>query len=215
MLTKQNLVDAVKCSECGAPSPSDLSRETGRLACPQCGGTAFIIEASITETVQFSDRVSGELVPGIQARDWELRWTLLQDELAQILRPHTEMMSGQSIHLAAQRLFSFFIHAYHLKDALKRFIGDEIEDVVTKDQTLSLLADVANLDKHTSLDRRTRSDAVPCTIKISGEDLPAVGWRLIVQIEHQGRVLDGLCLAKDVMKTWRGKLESWEQEGRF
>jgi hypothetical protein len=120
------------------------------------------IEDSITETLSVSDHVQAALVPGNQTRDWKQRWNLVQHELALILSPHTETISGGSIHVALQRFFSFLVSAYHLKDALKDaslgigLSASAVEDAVTNDVRLALLADLANLDKHMKLARAAK-----------------------------------------------------------
>lgn len=190
---------------------------TARSPCPHCGGTSLTIEVSIAEALSLSDHVQAALVPGNQTRDWKQRWKLVQDELALIVRPHTETMSGESIHSALQRLFSFFISAYHLKDALKDaapgigLSGSDVEIAVTNDARLALLADLANLDKHMKLNRAPRSGTVPVIGEISGSDDPkGGGWRLSLQISHGTRSLDGLSVAEAAVNAWREKLAAWQ-----
>lgn len=134
-----------------------------------------------------------------------------------ILRPHTDGLSIASIHGARQRLFLFFIATYHLKDALKDAAGrlglipSDVEDTVTNDARLALLADLANLDKHMKLSRRPpRSGTVPVIGKISGsDDQEGGGWQISVPIKHGARILDGLAVAEDAVNAWREKLTAW------
>jgi hypothetical protein len=210
-------MNAATCSKCGAPRSPDLAEGTARPPCPQCGGTSLTISMSIVESLSMSDQLSAELVPGNQARDWQQRWKLVQDEIQLIRRPDTGTMSEESIHASLQRLFSFFILAYHLKDALKDAapgLGlkpSDIEDAVTYDPRLALLADLANLDKHVKLNHQARSGSVPVIEKISGADLRAGGgWQLSAKIKHGASILDGLVIAEDIVTAWRERLMAWQ-----
>lgn len=168
------------------------------------------------ETLSASDHLGSALIPGNQTRDWKQRWKLVQDELSLILRPRTEALSAESIHTALQHLFSFFIAAYHLKDALKDSAGgiglnpSDVEDAVTNDARLALLADLANLDKHMKLSHVPRSGTVPVIGEVSGSDArDGGGWQISVQIKHGARILDGLAVAEDATNAWREKLLAW------
>ena len=125
-------------------------------------------------------------------------------------------MSGESIHARLQQLFSFFIHAYHLKDALKDAApslglnASDIEAAITNDPRLALLADLANLDKHFKLTNPPRSGCVPAIEQISGVDNAAGnGWFLSVKIKHYAVILDGLAVAKDAIAAWQEKFSAW------
>ena len=124
-------------------------------------------------------------------------------------------MSTESIHASAYRLFSFFIQTYHLKDALKDAapglgLKPNVEDTITNDSRLALLADLANLDKHTKLTKAPRSGCAPVIKPISGVDSSTGnGWRLSVKIEHGASVLDGLSVAQDAVTAWQEKLKAW------
>jgi len=171
-------------------------------------------EESIVESVSASDSLQAELIPGNQARDWKQRWRLVEDELQDILHPHSETMSSVSIHAAQQRLLSFFILTYHLKDALKEaapglgFSSSDVEDAITNDARLALLADLVNQDKHMRLSH-PRSGTVPVIDQVSGVDRAGGGWQLSVRIKHGASMLDGLAVAEDTVKAWREKLTNW------
>jgi hypothetical protein len=163
-----------------------------------------------------SVQCSGELIPGNQARDWKQRWALVQMDLQSVSAPSTETMSRESIHAWLQRLFSFFIHAYHLKDALKDaasslgLIASDIENAITSDPRLALLADLANLDKHFKLTKPPRSGCMPVIGPVSGVDCTTGGgWLLSVKIEHNAVSLNGLTVARDACSAWREKLAAW------
>lgn len=130
--------------------------------------------------------------------------------------PSAETMSGESIHAWLQQLLSFFIHAYHLKDALKDAApslgldASEIEAAITNDPRLALLADLANLDKHFKLKKLPRSGCVPVIQQISGVDSAAAnGWLLSVKIVHGKVILDGLTVAKQAIAAWQENLSTW------
>ena len=171
---------------------------------------------SVEGSISFSGHYSAEFVPGNQARDWRQRWELVQGGIQRISLPHVEVMSGESIHAAVQRLFSFFIQAYHLKDALKEAAPQlglrlsDVEDAIKNDPRLALLADLANLDKHIQLTKPPRSGFAPIVEKISGADSSTGnGWLLVVRIRHGASILDGLTVAQDAVSAWQEKLRRW------
>jgi hypothetical protein len=171
---------------------------------------------SIEESVSVTAHCSAELVPGNQARDWKQRWKVLQEDLQFISSPRTEAMSGDSIHSSLQRLCSYFIHTYHLKDALKDaapglgLSASDIEAAITNDPRLALLADLANLDKHVNLNK-LRSGSAPVIEQVSGVDSSTgSGWSLSVKIKHGATVLDGMTVAQNAAAGWREKLTAWE-----
>jgi hypothetical protein len=209
-------MDAITCLTCGALRPPELSATLERPPCPQCGGTALKFAVSIEESISVSVLCSAELIPGNQARDWKQRWTQVQRDFQSVSSPSTETMSGESIHAWLQRLFSFFIHAYHLKDALKDAAfslglnASDIETAITNDPRLALLADLANLDKHFKLTNSPRSGCTPVIDKISGVDsATGSGWFLSVKITHGSVALDGMAVAKDAISAWQEKLSAW------
>ncbi len=209
-------MDTVTCSKCGTPRPPELAQGFERPPCPHCGETSLTIGISLNETLSISSHASAELIPGNQSRDWNQRWKLIQDEIPIILQPHTTPMSGDLIHTSLQRLLSFFILSYHLKDALKDAapgLGlkpSDVESAITNDARLALLADLANLDKHMKLTKAPRSGTVPSIEKISGvDDQASGGWMLSVQIKHGASTLDGLNIAKDAVNAWQQWLKTW------
>lgn len=206
----------VVCSSCGADRPPELATTSERPPCPHCGGTALTFNVAIEESVSVTAHCSSELVPGNQARDWKQRWKVLQEDLQVISSPCTEVMSSDSIHSAMQRLCSYFIHAYHLKDALKEaapglgLTASDIEDAITNDPRLALLADLTNLDKHTNLTKPPRSGSAPVIQQTSGVDNSMrSGWNLSAKIEHGTVVLDGMTVAQNATDAWREKLTAW------
>lgn len=210
-------MDTATCSTCGAPRPPELSATLERPPCPQCGGAALTFAVSIEESISASAQCSAELIPGNQARDWKQRWSQVQKDIQSVSSPSVETMSGESIHAWLQQLFSFFIHAYHLKDALKDaapslgLTASDIEAAIKNDLRLALLADLANLDKHFKLTKPPKSGCVPIIEQISGVDSAAGnGWFLSVKVKHGTVILDGLAVAKDSIAAWQEKLSAWE-----
>jgi hypothetical protein len=206
----------VYCSSCGLERPRELTTTTERPPCSQCGGTALTINLAIDEAVFAKTNLGSEIVPGSQKRDWKQRWQVLQGDLEVISAPCTDVMSSNTIHTALQRLCSFFIQAYHLKDALKEAApelglrGTDIEDAITLDPRLALLADLANLDKHLTLTRQPRSGFTPVIKTFSGVDDPSGhGWNLSAKIAHGNELLDGVSAAKQATDAWREKLSMW------
>lgn len=130
-----------------------------------------------------------------------------------MLAPSTAVLSADSIHAAFNRLAAFYVQTYHVKDAL---IADEratgvsrrtIEAAIDHNADLALLADLCNMDKHGPL-RRLRSGAAPKITALEGAGQPA-GWQLRLHIEHAGRRLDGLDVAKASVDAWERELAAW------
>jgi hypothetical protein len=118
--------------------------------------------------------------------------------------------------MVRDQLHSFYVQAYHLKDALKNYFSSigrnphDIEAVVNKSPRLALLADLANLDKHGRFTKPPRSGHTPKIKRVSGIDEPGSrGWRLSMIIEHDGRELDGLEVARWAIDTWEAELRAF------
>ena len=174
-----------------------------------------MIQDGISESATAKDTVLGELFPSAQVRDWKLRWKLIEGELPRILALHTEPTSADSIQVAQQRLHSFLIHAFHLKDALidaASGLGiskSDVENAIKADARLALLADLANADKHLTLTNPLKSGILPVIGRVSGVDQAEGGWKLSVPVAHGSRTLDGLGVAEDAVKAWRQQLTLW------
>jgi len=213
--TMDDTEHSVFCSGCGSPldQPANLPVEE-RTPCPICGSMSRQINVTCTDKVKFTDSLSMELTPGTQARDWRQRWIEIQEHLKRLLAPHSEPMSAASIQNANHDLHSFFVQAYHLKDSLIHDAGTTgvrattIENTITADPHLALLADLANLDKHGKLSKAPRSGDIP-TWDVSGVSDGDAGWRLSLTIRHKGKTHDGLSLAGDVASAWERQLNGW------
>lgn len=172
------------------------------------------INLRVTDNLRVASSVSLELTPGAQARDWRQRWIEIQDHLKRLVTPHSESMSAASIQNANHDLHSFFVQAYHLKDALIQDAGttgvsaNSIENAITADPSLALLADLANLDKHGKLTKPPRSGDIP-TYQVSGVSEEKTGWRLSLRIQHRGKTYDGLNFAADAVTAWEQHLRHW------
>lgn len=152
-------------------------------------------------------------MPGDQARGWERRWKNLKNSLQGLTQPAFGVMSGDAIHADAQRLLAFFVDAYNLKDALKAeatSLGinpQAVEDAINRDPRLTLVADLANLEKHTTLSKPPRSGIAPSVAQIVGQDVRGTtGWRSVVTIRHGTANLDALEVAKDGILGWEDAL---------
>jgi hypothetical protein len=87
---------------------------------------------------------------------------------------------------------------------------DAINQVRFADPALSLLADLANLDKQSRLNRPPRSGEVPRIVSVSGEQPGSGGgWRLCLRIQHKGQALDGMDIAREAMDAWRTYLRTF------
>jgi len=169
-----------------------------------------------TENLKMNGSLSAELIPGRQARDWRQRWIEIQEHLKRLHAPRSEPMLAASIQNANHELQSFFVQAYHLTDSLKQDAGTTgvpgttIEDAITADSHLSLLADLANLDKHAKWDPRKapRSGDIP-TWDVSGVSDDDAGWRLSLKIRRKGKTHDGLNFAGEAVSAWERHLRRW------
>jgi hypothetical protein len=164
--------------------------------------------------------VAGSLRVGlgtVPSRDWRRRWEVLQQELAHLRAARGGEFSGDAVHAAQQQLQSFYIQAYHLKDALTAdspshgITPDALENAITADPNLALIADLANLDKHFALNRPPRSGDVPRVTSVQGLRAGSGegGWQLEVVISHNSQSLDGLSIAERAVESWRRHLTSW------
>ncbi|MHB8438523.1 MAG: hypothetical protein ACYDD4_05095 [Acidimicrobiales bacterium] len=157
--------------------------------------------------------MSASLSPGMQERDWRLRWAQAQRDLTEVTSTRHEPLSGDTINTAAARLHAFYIQTYHIKDVLKAdsstgVAPKDIENAISADSDLALLADLANLDKHGRLSAPPRSGSVPKIESVQGGTFKD-GWRLTMVIEHGGKRLDGLDVANDAVAAWRRALMGW------
>lgn len=211
-------MDEVKCAGCGTNRPAEIASMQVRPACPKCGEKGLNISVSFEDaaSLEVTDSISSALFPAQQDRDWNIRWMLINNEIKEILSPIFEPMSATLIHAAHQKLCSFFIQAYHLKDALKgaapglRLRPEDVEEAINNDPRLALLADLANLDKHFKLSRPPRSGHTPVFEQIHGVDSESGnGWRLVASIKHGSLLLDGIAVAQDVIAAWNEKMRSW------
>jgi hypothetical protein len=172
------------------------------------------------ETMKYSEHVSVVLTPAAQVRDWRQRWIEIQEHLKRLRAPHSEEMSGKSIQSANHALHSFFVQAYHLKDSLIHdskatgVSGSTIENAIGQDPHLALLADLANLEKHQELKvdkkHQPRSGHVPVYGVVSGKSNGNTGWQLSVEIQHNGKTLDGLTFADEAVSQWEKQLRNWK-----
>lgn len=167
--------------------------------------------------VNIAQALEVALSPRYQGWDWKQRWEHVQHELGQLTSRHPEELSGQAISRAHRDLESFYIQAYHINDPLRQketSLGlqrDTIKNTISSDPDLALLADLANLDKHYKLNRSPRSGAVPKIVSAQGvrSGSGEGGWRLKVTIEHDGKLLDGLDVARAAVEAWRRHLKGW------
>jgi len=86
-------------------------------------------------------------------------------------------------------------------------------NAINADPALSLVGDLANLDKHATIDAKKyppKTGHVPTIGAASGSgSTSGEGWRLNLPIVHNGRTLDGLTVAQQAVDAWRGLLTGW------
>jgi hypothetical protein len=209
------------CSQCHAPrDAADLSAGASRRPCPNCGSTAMTVGQTVHEVTQTTASVSTKLIPADQTRGWRQRFHEAERELQGLLAPRTSPRSAETVNAERDAVHAFYVQTYHIKDALKAdaastgVAGATIENAITAEPALALLADLANLDKHGAWDaRRTpRSGSVPVFAShggTSGHDSQPETWRLEIEIRHAGRTRDGLRVAEDAVTAWRRLLTGW------
>ena len=209
-------VDILRCGNCGASQPEPLDASLGYPDCNRCGARAWHIDVTITECVNASSEVLGTLTPGGDTtRNWKYRWQAAQEDLERLCAPSMETMSRNTIFAWRDRLCGWYVDAYQLKDALKIAAPNlgidppAIETAINDDLRLALLADLANQDKHTQLDRPPRSGLVPKIGVPKGSDVLPCGWILQLPVHHGPRTLDGLEIAREAVAAWREKLKAW------
>lgn len=202
-----DLVDAY-CSGCRRDRSND---PTTRTPCSVCGVSALTFNRTSTASLSVvTDSVSYTLTPGEQGRGWRSRWRTLTADLSTIEKDRPDSPETSKIELGERDLLDFYVRAYHLKDAL---IADgvvpsaELEAAITATPELALPADLANLDKHGRLNRPPRSGHVPRVVSRSGSSA-SHGWRLDVAIEHAGRRLDGVTVARQAIDAFARWLTS-------
>jgi hypothetical protein len=191
-----------------------LANEVPRPPCPQCGSKALAFEVGVAEEVNVAMSVSASLKPGDQSLGWSRRWEAAQDQLAKLLVPRTEELSGKAIKDARDELLNFYVRTFHIKDALKveakslDLDKDAVEKTVNKDPTLALLGDLANLVKHHGKRRDPVSGDSPEIVEACGTS-GQEGWRLDLSIRHFGSDLDGITVAQDAVAAWKRLLTGW------
>lgn len=206
----------VACSACATRREPSIARTTPRPPCSVCGATGITLTIEAATEVNIAGTVNVSL-GAVPERDWSRRWEVLTRERERLHAPRAGELSAGAVQSALQELQSFFIQAYHLKDALKAdrsahgISATAIERTITSDPDLALAADLANLDKHFNLTRPPRSGLVPRVISAhgvrpgSGKD----GWTLEVQISHGPTWRDGLEIADSVVRAWETHLTRW------
>jgi hypothetical protein len=216
-MSQDRAQNRVTCSACGAERSPGVAHESPRSSCSRCGSTAISVHIGVAEEINVAESLSLALRPAEQMSGWQRRWADIQRDVRALSAPQTSEPSGEAVEEARHRLHSFFVQAYHLKDALKAessthgVSGAAVEAAIGGDPYLALLADLANLDKHDRLNRPPRSGDVPVIRSTQGvrEGAATGGWRLEVELAHAGRQLDGLDVARRAVEAWRWHLQGW------
>jgi hypothetical protein len=194
-----------------------LASTVPRPPCSVCGEQGIALRLGIAEEVNTAESISVAMRPRDQRQGWQRQWSDVKEQLPCLLAPREEELSGAAIFAARAELLSFFVRSYHIKDALCAEASplglsrETIEEAITADPDLALLADLANLDKHLRLDRPPRSGSIPVIEDASGVRAGSGkgGWMLKLPIRHAGAVRDGLDVATLTTATWGALLESW------
>lgn len=201
------------CIGCGRPRSGTINEDQARDPCADCGARNVRYMVTAHENLAVAaDTVSTAMRPGQQQRDWRVRWRLAQDKLSFLGRRRKEPRSADAIHAASQELHDFFVLAYHLKDALiKDGVAPRptVEEAISQSPELSLLADLANSDKHRAPDagRLPRSGEWPSLDVADQSD--GDEWLLKVSIRHGGASRDAIAFSHQVIAAWRKHIDGW------
>lgn len=205
------MVNNVHCPECGAP-PGSCPR-----AQPLRGRLQLRWRSRRSKPCDERQRVGGD-APRRPRAGWKPRWAEIERDLAALRTTRDGSASAATIHAARHELHSFYVQAYHLKDAMidegvtiglgpdVQTVRTTVEGAINAEPVLALLADLANLEKHTNLNKPPRSGHVPSVLEASASSCGASGWRLDLAIEHGGTRLDGLRVDEDAVAAWRRAL---------
>jgi hypothetical protein len=206
----------VTCAKCNAPREVALIRGSAPYPpCANCGSQELNAAIWAEDTATCTESIALDVTPDSQARNWRQRWEVIQSDLRRLQASRVEMPSSECIIQGRHELHSFYVQAYHLKDALIQdaaAIGvtkATIEAAMTSNPNLALLADLANLDKHGALTRPPRSGTVPVIKTVSGKFSPGMPWRLNVEIQHGAITVDGLDFAARAVAALGSLLHSW------
>lgn len=170
-------------------------------------------ELRVEEIAVATDLVASvSLEPGDQSLGWSRRWESAQPWLQQISAVHSGAGGGEEIKDARDDLLRFYVHLYHLKDALKTeaktlsLDKKQIEDAASANPDLILLGGLANRTKHHG---KGRGPDAPEIVKVTGISDEG-GWRLELVVKQGGKELDGIQIAEDAMEAWRRLLLGWD-----
>jgi hypothetical protein len=161
-------------------------------------------------------RLGGTFEPADQVRDWRQRWDRVQ-AMSRLLDAPLAEVSAESVQRWRQDLHSFFIHCYHLKDALihqqpNAVTAAAVEAAIDGSSELTLVANLANLDKHDHLTRAPRPKGNPSATTPTYGVLNARtddgdgGWRPRLEIKDGNTTHDALTLVRGAVAAWQGIL---------
>jgi hypothetical protein len=171
-----------------------------------------VVDLDLREEVLLRDDQIVTLEPEEQKRDWRQRWRLMEQELAELLKPQTGPLSAEAVVVVADRVLVFFVESYSLKEALrKEEPKHNVEAAIKVDADVGILIDLANLDKHGGkLDAKhtPKTKIAPAIDSIRGELRSGTpGWELRMVIKHGSAQLDGLDVANKGVAAWRRWLQ--------
>jgi hypothetical protein len=210
----------VRCTQCGAARDKEFVNGAPTAPCTACGSMAVTVAltADIRAALTFTGRLDMEWSPAPSGLAWLDRWKYLCHERATVTGPPTERLrSAEAVHRAEERLTSFMVMEFHLRDCL---ISDraktgiargKINKAIKSNPTVSLLADVANTVKHVHLNQPPWSGSYPTIGQPSGTtaDCPEDAWRLNLPILHDGKTVEAADLARVAMDEWWTLLCGW------
>lgn len=206
----------IRCGGCNGELDASFNTEP-RLPCPACASRSrsFGITCETGQIQITGGTVEAELTPGNQVRGWRQRWDAIQATADGLTRPTAEPLNQETIGRRRGDLHAFYVQCYHLKDALRAerpngISPHAVESAITASPTLSLVADLCNLEKHAlpGHQHNPRSGHWPTFDSVSGRTCDG-GWNIVLKIRHAQAILDGLEVAKQAVVAWRQVLTAF------
>lgn len=147
--------------------------------------------------------------------DWQESFLIMKRWYYRLDRPKNMQLAYVQNDMYKDDFFrAFFIHCYHLKDALINSGYNDVESFINQHHCLQLAGDIANFSKHTKLkidkkhgprtrtgDISTKGYAQTVQFVSSNLDGPNYITNLFIT-ESGGKQFDAFSLATDCMDAW-------------
>lgn len=180
---------------------------------PEKGSGPKRFEVVVGEKLETADQVSLVLKPFVGNERWSERFHDCESTLPSLDSPQTSEFNGANIKALASRTFALVVDLYHVKDALIEeapggVTRERVEEAISADPDLSLLADLCNQRKHGVL-TRVRSGDEPKVKPYEGVGVDATAWRCRIMVEHHGAERELFSIVHAALAAWRRLFRSW------